>query len=249
MKRDLFISSKFLFPKLVLLSILALVLSTFACTTTAPFAYTESFNVSSSHYREIRRGPWETIGNTHYRLILDHEEKVMHVRGRGSEDEDMRDNFDFRTREPREGWFPGTEGTIRIHLGFLRRYASVREILFEAANEHPNYAIRVSGFSLGGTWTQLFLFDAIRHWPERDILAIFYAPANPWRILPKEYREDLRQRTVFVSSHWDPVTWMNALGFFRYGHEITIGRIWRIFPPQHYPPQMQRSLDEWLERQ
>ena len=214
------------------------------CATTIPIAFTDTFNVSSQHFREIRRGPWETIGNTHFRLIVDHDEKIIHVRGRGSEDEDMRDNFDFRVREPPEDWFPDVDGRIRVHLGFLRRYQAVRDVLMDAVYQHPDYAIRVSGFSLGGTWTQIFMLDVIHHWPCRDIKAIFYAPANPWRRLPRNYREELSQRTVFVRTYWDPVTWMRALCFFRYGHTITVGRWWRILPPQHFPRQMVRALDE-----
>ena len=213
------------------------------CSTSIPVTYTDTFNVSPDHFHEIRRGPWETMGNTHYRLIIDHDEEIIHVRGRGSNDEDMKDNFDFRVREPAEEWFSGVEG-IKVHLGFLRRYRSVRDLLLTTTYQYPDYAIRASGYSLGGTWTQLFLLDAIIHWPDRDIEAIFYAPANPWRKLPKKYQKELKQRTVFVRSIWDPVTWMRPLLFFRYGYNITIGKWWRIFPAQHYPPQMLRALEE-----
>jgi len=216
------------------------------CKTTVPFAFTDTFNVSSGHFREIRRGPWETIGNTHFRLIVDHDEKIIHVRGRGSEEEDMRDNFDFRIRELAEEWFPDVEG-IRVHLGFLRRYRSVRDVLMDAVYQRPDYAIRVGGYSLGATWTQLFMLDVIHHWPDRDIQAIFYAPANPWRRLPRKYQKELKQRTVFVRTFWDPVTWMRVMGFYRYGHNITVGRWWRILPAQHYPRQMIRALNERFE--
>jgi hypothetical protein len=216
-----------------------------ACTTTTvPITYTDTFNVSSDHFREIRRGPWEVINDTQYRLILDHDEKIIDVRGRESIEGDMKKNFDFRIRKPEKDWFPGADGKIRIHSGFFRRYESVRNILLDAAYEYPDYAIHVSGFSLGGTWTQLFLLDVIQIWSDRDIRAIFYAPANPWRRLPKEYQNKLRQHTVFVKSHWDLFTWMRVIGFYRYGYNITIGKWWRFLPPQHEPPQMIRSLDE-----
>ena len=214
------------------------------CATTAPFTFTDTFNVSSDHFREIRRGPWEAIGTTYYRLIVDHDEKIIHVRGRGSEREDLRDNLDFRIREPAEEWFPEIEARIRVHSGFLRRYEAAREVLMDALYRYPAYAVRVSGFSLGATWPQLFLLDVTHHWPDRDIQAILYGPANPWRRLPREYQRELQQRTVFVRTYWDPVTWMRVLGFFRYGHTITIGRWWRVLPPQHFPPQMIRALDE-----
>ena len=213
------------------------------CKTTAPFEFTDNFKVGSAHFTEIRGGPWDRIDNTNYRLILDHDEKIIHVRGRSSRQEDMKSNFDFRIREPAEEWFPGVKN-IKVHLGFLRRYRSVRDILLDATYQYPDYAIRVSGYSLGGTWTQLFVLDVIQHWPGRDIQAIFYAPANPWRKLPKKYQNELKNCTVFVRSYWDPVTWMRVLRFYRYGHNITIGKWWRIFPAQHHPRQMVRALDE-----
>ena len=214
------------------------------CATTAPFEYTDTFNVSSAHFREVRSGPWETIEKTRFRVFADHDEKIIHVRGRGSNDADMKDNFDFRIIEPSEEWFPGAEGRIRVHSGFFKRYTAIRTLLFDTIDQYPDYAIRLGGFSLGGTWTQFFLLDVILHWPDKDILGIFYAPANPWRRLPKQYQRELKKRTVFVSNAWDPITWMRAVGFKRYGYNITIGRWWRILPPQHDPPQMIRSLDE-----
>ena len=234
------VRKKILFAALVL-AFTALAVS---CASTAPIEFTDTFNVSSEHFREIRSGPWETIGTTRFRLFMDHDEKIIHVRGRGSNDADIRDNLDFRIREPAEEWFPGVEGRIRVHRGFLRRYSAVRDVLMDAIDQYPDYAIRVSGYSLGGTWTQLFLLDVMLHWPDRDIQAIFYSPANPWRKLPKKYQKELKQRTVFVRTYWDPVTWMRALGFFRYGHTITVGRWWRILPAQHHPRQMIRALDE-----
>jgi len=222
---------------------LALGMLVAACATTVPITFTDTFNVSSDHFREIRRGPWETINTTRFRIILDHDEKIIDIRGRETAPDNARDNFDFRIWEPAEEWFPGVEG-IRVHAGFLRRYRDVRDVLLDVIYQYPDYAIRVSGNSLGGTWTQLFLLDVILHWPDRDIQAIFYAPANPWRRLPREHREELRQSTVFVRSHWDPITWMRVIGFQRYGHNITIGRWWRILPAQHHPRQMIRALDE-----
>jgi len=221
-------------------------LGTIACTTTtAPFFYTNTFNVSSDHFREIREGPWDVIGYTNYRLFLDHEEKIIHVRGRGSYNKkDMEDNYDFHIEKISEEWFPGAEGIIKIHIGYYKRYEAVRGLLLDTASEFPDYAIRVGGYSLGAAWTQLFLLDAILHWPERDILAIFYAPANPWRSLPKKYQEDLKQHTIFVRSLWDPVTLMDAVGFHRYGYNITIGKWWRVLPSQHEPAQIIRALDE-----
>jgi len=225
--------------------VLAFGLLVAGCRSTVPITYTDTFNVSAEHFREIRRGPWEVEGRwkTPYRLILDHDEKIIHDRGRGSNQEDMRDNLDFRIREPSEEWFSGGTG-IKVHLGFLRRYQSVRHILLDATVDHPDYAIRVSGYSLGATWTQLYMLDVVTQWPDRDIEAILYAPANPWRKLPKNYQKELKQRTVFVCSIWDPVTWMGLMWFRRYGHNITIGKWWRVFPAQHFPNQMARALEE-----
>ena len=229
----------------VFFTMIVLSLGTIACkTTAAPFTYTDTFNVSSDHFREIREGPWEIIDNTYYCLFLDHDEKKIYVRGRESGEGDTKDNFDFRIEELADEWFPGKEGSIKVHVGFLKRYKAVRSVLFDAVDQYADYAVRLSGFSLGGTWTQLFLLDVLLHWPERDILAIFYAPANPWRKLPKEYQEKLKLHTIFVSSVWDPVTWMEAVGFHRYGYDITIGKWWRILPPQHKARQMIRALDE-----
>ncbi|MDR2542921.1 MAG: hypothetical protein LBC80_05680 [Treponema sp.] len=218
-----------------------------SCATTAPFAFTDTFNVSSDHFREMRTGPWETIGNTQYRLIFNHEEKIVDIRGRGSTGEDKKDNMNFRTKKPSAGWFSDAEERIKIHSGFFRRYESVRSVLLDAVYEYPDYAIHVSGFSLGGTWTQLFLLDILLLWPDRDIKAIFYAPASPWRKLPRKYQKELKQCTVFVRTYWDPITWMWLIGFHRYGYNITVGKWWRILPPQHEPPQMIRALDELLK--
>ena len=233
--------------KKILFSTIIIVLNVLvtACATTVPITNTDIFiHINSDHLRDIRSGPWETIDKTHYRLILNHDEKIICVRGRESISGDIHDNLKFRTRKPAEEWFPGAEGRIKIHSGFLRRYESVRNMLLDTLNEYPDYTIRVSGFSLGGAWTQLFLLDIILLWPDRDVQAIFYAPANPWRRLPREYQKELGQNTVFVKCYWDPVTWMRLIGFYRYGHNITIGKWWRLLPPQHIPPQMIRALDE-----
>jgi len=233
-----------LLRKTSLMMVLAFGALVTACSTTAPLINADAFTISSSHFREIRKEPWEVIGTTNYRVILEHDKKIINVIGRESQKEDAKDNYDARTRKPDEEWFPGIEGTVKIHIGFLKRYIAVRGVLFETAYQYPDYAIRASGHSLGGTWTQLFLLDAILHWPERDIQALFYAPGNPWRRLPKKYREELEKRTVFVCNHWDPVTWMRLIGFYRYGHNIKIGKWWRCLPSQHRGLQMIRALDE-----
>jgi hypothetical protein len=120
----------------------------------------------------------------------------------------------------------------------------VRNKLLDAAYEYSNYTIRVAGFSLGATWTQIFVQDLIHHFPQRDITAIFYAPASPWRKLPKKYRLALNSVTFFVRSIYDPVTWMRILRFYRYGKHINIGKCWRVFPLQHLPAQIIRGLLE-----
>lgn len=225
-------------------AIMAFLAFTTACAAMAPVNNTDMSYINSDHLREIRRGPWEITDNTFHRLIFDHEEKIITVIGRESNDNDDKNNLNFRIKEPAKEWFPGAEGKIKIHAGFFNRYEAVRTMLLDTVQEYPDYSIHVSGFSLGGTWTQLFMLDVLLLWPNRDIQAIFYAAANPWRRLPKEYQKELEQRTVFVKSWWDPVTWMRLIGFYRYGHNITIGKWWRILPPQHEPPQMIRSLNE-----
>jgi len=215
-----------------------------SCSTTVPFAFTNTFYISSDHVREIVEGPWEVINKTQFRVIMDHNEKIIFIIGRDSILVDYKDNFNFFVTKPDDDWFPGIDERIKIHSGFYKRYKSVRNALLETAYKYPDYSIYVSGYSLGGTWTQLFLLDAILLWPDRDIRAIFYAAANPWRKLPEKYRKELEQRTIFIKTYWDPVTWMSVIGFYRYGHNITVGKWWRIFPPQHGPPQMIRALDE-----
>jgi len=198
------------------------------------------FKVNSEHFRSIINGPWETVGRTDYRLTVNHEEKIIHVTGQAtSQGADWRDNFDFR-RRPKEQWFKG----IWVHAGFLRQYRAVRDKLLDVCYEYPDYAIRVDGFSLGGSWTQIFVQDCLHRWSDRDIQAIFYAPGNPWRRLPRRYSRALRRCITFVISWWDPVTWMHILGFFRYGRNIRIGRFWRLLPKQHHPDQIIRGLDE-----
>jgi len=202
--------------------------------------------VSSSHFRATLKGPWETIGRTDFRMVVDHDSRTIHVTGRGSQEEDWGDNFNFKIREPAEEWFPGVKN-IKVHAGFLKQYRSVRNKLIDTAHQYSDYAIRVSGYSLGGTWTQIFVQDVLFHWPDRDIQAIFYAPANPWRKLPKKYQKALKRSIVFVRNRWDPVGWMRVLRFYRYGENITIGRWYRIFPAQHKRDQMIRALDERSE--
>ena len=198
---------------------------------------------SAEHFREISRGPWLQEGNTNYRVYVDHENKTIYITGQGTQcGNDWRDNFSIWTRRgPTASWF----GQVRVHAGFLRQYKSVRNILLEICQQYPDYSIRVSGFSLGAAWLQIFMQDVLHHWPERDIKGIFYAPGNPWRCLPRKYRRLLRKRTVFVYNIWDPITCMALLGFFRYGRNIRLGRVWRIFPNQHHPVQIIRGLEEW----
>ena len=201
------------------------------------------FEVSSDHFRKTIDGPWEVKDRTHYRLDIGHENKTIHVTGQPSAEEDWPDNFDFRVRpfSQAERWFPDKE--IMVHAGFLRQYLAIRNILLDAAYAHEDYAIRVDGFSLG-TELQIFMQDCFHRWGKRDIKGIFYAPVNPWRWIPKHYQELLAQNTIFVRSIWDPVTWMRALRFYRYGQHITIGKPWRIWPGQHDPDQIIRGLDE-----
>jgi len=198
------------------------------------------FKVNSDHFRSVNSGPWVTEGRTDYRINVDHEAKVIHVSCQASsQSEDWRDNLDFR-RHPKEQWFRG----IWVHAGFLRQYRAVCDVLLNACYEHPGYAIRVDGYSLGASWAQIFLQDCIHRWPDRDIQAILYAPGNPWRRLPRKYRRALKRCTTFAYCFWDVVTWMRLIGFKRYGKNIRLGRIWRLWPKQHHPDQIIRGLDE-----
>ena len=199
------------------------------------------FEINSNHFRAANAEPWEQVGRTDYRLEIDNGKKIIHVTGRpSSQRADWKDNLDFRIRSKTQKWFRG----IRVHAGFLRQYLAVRGKLLDVCYEHPGYAIRVDGFSLGGSWTQIFVQDVLHRWPDRDIQAIFYAPGNPWRRLPRKYRGLLRRRVTFVIPWWDAVTWMRLIGFKRYGKDIRIGRIWRLWPKQHHPDQIIRALDE-----
>ena len=202
------------------------------------------FKLNIDHFNAIRKGPWETVDKTDYRLFTDHETRTIHLIGQSSQKNDWPDNFDFRAVAfaPAEEWFPGKG--ILVHSGFLRQYKAVRNILLDAAYENPDYAIRVAGYSLGGTWTQIFVQDILHRWPDRDILCVAYAPGNPWRKLPGKYKKLLRNSITFVSCYWDPVTWMIVLRFFRYGHDLKIGKLWRMLPFQHLPDQIIRALEE-----
>jgi hypothetical protein len=191
---------------------------------------------------EIKRGPWVREGNTDYRIYINHESKTIYVTAQGSRRGDWADNFSFWTRRG-----PTAErfGQVRIHAGFLRQYQSVRDTLFEICRQYPDYAIRLSGFSLGAAWLQIFMQEVLHTWPERDITALFYAPASPWRRLPRNYRQLLRERTLFVYNRWDFITAMALFGFFRYGNTVRLGSIWRMVPNQHRPDQIIRGLEEW----
>jgi hypothetical protein len=109
---------------------------------------------------------------------------------------------------------------------------------------YPGYTILVDGYSLGASWPQIFVQDVLYHFPDRDIQAVLYEPGNPWRKLPKKYKKALKKHITFVRSIWDPVTWMQLLGFFRYGKTVTIGKWYRIWPLQHLEDQVIRNLTE-----
>jgi hypothetical protein len=218
------------------------------------------FSVANvNHFKEVVSGPWTSTAQTDYRVQVTHltanpfvgssyEPKgTIHVTGQGSQSKDKgkdwRDDFDFRIRQPAEQWFSDNK-EIKIHAGFLRQYKNVRNILMDLVCQYPDYKIRVDGYSLGASWTQLFVQDVLYRYPYRDIQAVLYEPGNPWRKLPKLYKILLKKHVTFVRSIWDPVTWMRLLGFFRYGKTITIGKWWRIWPCQHLEDQVIRNLEE-----
>ena len=198
------------------------------------------FEISVEHFEEITKDPWLTDGRTQYRYEVDNVNKIIHITGQSSRSNDWGDNFDFRAREVAVQQEKG----VKIHAGFLRQYTSVHETLMEVCETFPDYAIRVDGYSLGASWTQVFVKVALDRWPDRDIQAILYAPGNPWRKLPKAIKEKLKQHITFVRSIWDPVTWMRAFGFFRYGAEVRIGKWYRAWPLQHKTEQIIRGLKE-----
>ena len=198
------------------------------------------FNLTSEHFKKTIGGHFEKIDRTDYRVEVSHSDKAIHITGRCSDDDDWPDNFDFRQRPVK--WFPDSD--ILVHAGFLRQYKSTRSKLLDICYEYPGYSIYVDGFSLGASWTQIFLQDVLHRWPDRDVLAILYAPGNPWRKLPKKYKDALKRCTYFVRSIWDPVTWMGLLRFYRYGKHITLGKWYRILPLQHTPDQIIRGLKE-----
>lgn len=213
------------------------------------------FEISAEHFQECLTGehrtikrpdPLITIDRTDFFLVVDDDKKIIRVTGVHSEDEDWPDNFDMRIRsfencrDTDELWFSG----IHVHAGFLRQYKAVRNKLLDICYEKPDYAIRGDGFSLGAAWGQLFIQDCLHRWPERDIKAIYYAPPNPWRRLPRNYQEMLNNAITFVIPRWDVVTWMRVLAFRRYGKETRIGKPWRLLPKQHRPAQIIRALLE-----
>ncbi|MCL2373820.1 MAG: hypothetical protein FWC65_01080 [Treponema sp.] len=202
----------------------------------------DDWKPSVEHFQSIRRGPWTQEGNTDFRIYVDHENQNIYITGQESRcRDDWRDNFSFWTgRGPTASWF----GEVRVHAGFLRQYQSARNTLLNVSWRYPDYAIRVTGYSLGAAWLQIFMQDVLHVWPERDITAIFYSPGNPWRRLPQRYRRSLRERTVFIYNRWDFITWMGLLGFFRYGENIRLGSVWRMRPNQHHPYQVIRGLEE-----
>ena len=200
--------------------------------------------VDAEHFLSVTTGPWDVADRTHYRMVIDHNKKIIHVTGRCSDHDDWPDNFDFRVKawEPAEQWFADKE--ILVHSGFLRQYKAVRNNLLDTAYYYEDYQIMVDGFSLGASWTQIFLQDILHRWPKRKIEAILYAPGNPWKKLPEEYQIALKKCTAFVRSIWDPVTWMRLLRFYRYGKNVNIGKWWRVLPVQHQPKEIVKALNE-----
>jgi hypothetical protein len=202
------------------------------------------FKESVEHLENAVKGPWYTINRTDFKIDIDHENKIVYVTGQTSQPNDWWDNLKFCTRlfSKCEKWY--SLKSVWVHKGFLNQYKSVQKFLIDLCLQHFEYAIRLSGHSLGGTWTQLFMYDILDRWPSRDVQAIFYAPANPWRRLPKPFRQKLKERTTFVYCWWDPVTWMRILRYRRYGKNILIGKPWRLWPSQHKPKQIIRAMDE-----
>ena len=201
------------------------------------------FEISAEHFEEITKDSLLTAGKTQCRYTVDKKEKVIHITGQSSRNNDWGDNFDFRAREVAVQWFADKKD-IKIHAGFLRQYKAVRDILMTVCEAYSDYAIRVDGYSLGASWTQIFTQDVLYHWPNRDVQAILYAPGNPWRKLPKVFKAKLKQHITYVRSIWDPVTWMRMFGFCRYGAEVRIGKWYRILPLQHKTDQIIKGLKE-----
>jgi hypothetical protein len=217
------------------------------------------FEISTKHYKEAVSGPWTAIGQTDYRVRLvrpaanlfvgsGYEPKgIIHVTAQGSQSKDKgrdwRDDFDFRIRQPAEQWFGDTKD-IKVHAGFLRQYKNVRDTLMNLVCTYPDYTVLVDGYSLGASWTQIFVQDVLHRYPYRNLQAILYEPGNPWRKLPGKYKKQLKKHITFVRSVWDPVTWMRLLGFFRYGKTVTIGKWYRIWPLQHLEDQVIKNLIE-----
>ena len=216
------------------------------------------FEISIDHFKQSTvksEEYWKQEDRTDYRVEVDHEAKVILVIGRPtSQGVDWLDNFDFRVRDKTRKWFP-SRNSPRVHNGFLRQYESVRKILLDLCYKYEDYAIRCTGYSLGGSWTQIFVQDCLHRWTniegkeDRDIKAIFYACGNPWRWLPKVYRKALKACTQFVINYWDPVTWMGLLRFKRYGKNVMIGKPWRLYPLQHHYNQIERALYERFNKQ
>jgi hypothetical protein len=181
------------------------------------------FEVSAQHFKKTVSGPWTSIGQTDYRLIVSKNEKTIRLTAQGSQSKDKgvdwRDDFDFRIRQAAETWFPGEK--IRVHAGFFRQYKNVRDTLMDLVYAYPEYTVLVDGYSLGASWPQIFVQDVLYHFPCRNIQAILYEPGNPWRKLPQKYKKLLKKHVTFVRSVWDPVTWMRLLFFWRYGKTVT----------------------------
>ena len=209
------------------------------------------FEISSAHFNTVNVGDdsyWVQKDRTDYRVEVDHDNKVILVIGRpSSQGVDWLDNFDFRVKSKPRQWFADNK-KIRVHEGFLRQYESVRNDLLDLCYKHEDYQIWVTGYSLGGSWSQIFVQDCLHRWPDRFIRFISYACGNPWRRLPREYKKALRRVTTFVINFWDPVTWMRLILFFRYGKRVQIGRPWRFYPIQHHPTQMVKALDQRTKR-
>ena len=226
------------------------------------------FEVSSDNFRIANSGIgenfWSKKGRTDYRFEVSHEDKTIYVIGRpSSERKDWLDNLDFRIaraiknlfspeeKEPNKPkyWFKNRKD-IKVHAGFLRQYEAVQEEFLALLEKYPDYEVKIWGFSLGASWTQILLEDFVfwayikKKWPERKVAGIFYSCGNPWRKLPKEIRKLVKKVSTFVIPWWDPVTWMRVLRFFRYGKEIKIGKWYRFWPIQHHPEQIIRALDE-----
>lgn len=156
--------------------------------------------------------------------------KALYVVFRGSDKStDWINNFQMRKQI-----YPyGDESTtdVRFHQGFMDAYFAVRQPLLETIKQYPDYALTLTGHSLGGAIATIAALDLqynlTQHTGQAIELYTFGAPRVGNPALVNSFRQRVPQSYRFVYG-WDIVT-----------------RTPRLWQGYEHVPELQRLGSMW----